>query len=108
MAVSILSNRLIDTQGMTASFVSEHFSVAGRAGFSVHAVFTGSPTGSFYLSVSINGIDWILMDGSTQAVSAAGDILWNVNDSKYLLGRLHYSFSSGSGTTNAYISMKEA
>lgn len=108
MAVSILSNRLIDSQDMGASFVSEHFSLAQRAGFSVHAIFTGSPNGSFFISVSINGIDWILLDGSTQAVSVAGDIFWNVNESKYLLGRLHYTRSSGSGTTNAYVSMKEA
>lgn len=101
------SNVLIESTSMASSFMSERVTLSQRAGFSIHAVFTGSPTGSFYIAVSINGIDWILLPDSTQAVSAAGDIFWNVNDSKYLLARLHWSYSSGSGTCDAYVSKKE-
>lgn len=101
------SNVLFEDEDMGSSFVSETITLAQRAGFSIHAIFTGSPNGSFYISVSINGIDWILLPDSTQAVTEAGDIFYNVNDSKYLHARLHWSFSSGSGTCDAYVSKKE-
>lgn len=106
--VSQLSNRLLESEDMASSFVSEHITLAQIIGFSIHAIFTGAPNGSFYISVSINGIDWILLPDSTQAVTEAGDVLYNVNDSKYLMARLHWSFTSGTGTCDAYLSKKEA
>lgn len=106
--VSQLSNRLLESESMASSFVSEHITLAQRIGFSIHAIFTGAPVGSFYISVSINGIDWILLPDSTEAITEAGDLFYNVNDSKYLMARLHWSRSSGTGSCDAFISKKEA
>jgi hypothetical protein len=104
---SILSNKLIEDGDMSASFQSEHIQLAQRGGFAIHAVFTGSPVGSVYVSVSINGTEWVLLPDSTVAVTEAGDIFYNVADSKYLLARLHYARTSGSGTMDATVSVKE-
>lgn len=105
--VSILSNRLIEDGDMSASFQSEQISLAQRGGFCIHAVFTGSPNGSLYIAVSIDGLNWAILPDSTQAVTEAGDVFYNVSESKYLLARLHWAFSSGSGTMDASQNTKE-
>lgn len=104
---SQLSNRLIEDADMASSFVSEHITLAQRGGFSIHAVFTGSPVGSLYISVSINAIDWTLLPNSTQSISAAGDVFYNVKDVTFLMARLHYTATSGTGTLDAFVSTKE-
>ena len=106
--VSQLSNRLIEDADMSSRFVSEHITLAQRIGFSIHAVFTGSPVGSMYISVSINGIDWMLLPDSTEAITAAGDVFYNVCDVKYLMARLHYTATSGTGSLDAFVNTKEA
>lgn len=104
---SLLSNKLIEDGDMSASFMSEHIQLAHRGGFAIQAVFTGAPVGSVYVSVSIDGTFWVLLPDSTVAVTEAGDITYNVADSKYLMARLHWARSSGSGTMNASVSTKE-
>ena len=107
MAVSFGSTTLISSADMSATFQSEIVSLEQKGGFSVHAVFTGSPNGSLYLSVSINNSDFIVLSDSTQAISAAGDVFWNVDIAKYKVFRLHYTFSSGTGSLDAFFSTKE-
>lgn len=102
------SNTLIEDGDMSASFQSEEVTLVNKDGFAFHAVFTGSPNGSLYISVSINGSDWILLPDSTEAITEAGDVFWNVNDSKYQMARIHYSRTSGTGTCNVSYSTREA
>jgi len=104
---SIMSNKLIEDGDMSASFQSEQVQLAQRGGFSIYAVFTGAPVGSLYISVSIDGISWALLPDSTVAVTEAGDVFYNVTDSKYLLARLHWAVTSGTGNMDASISAKE-
>lgn len=92
---------------MSASFQSEAINLHNKIGFSIHCVFTGAPVGSFYIAVSIDGDNWVLLPDSTQAISAAGDHFYNVNDAKYLWARLHYSKTSGTGNLNSTFSTKE-
>lgn len=101
------SNTLLDSADMAASFQSDHITLPMSNGFAIHAVFTGSPTGSFYIAVTIDGINWAVLPDSTQAITAAGDIFYNVTDSKYQMARVHYSFSSGTGSCDASYSIRE-
>ena len=107
MAVSFASNRLITSADMSATFQSDEINLVQKGGFSIHAIFTGSPVGSLYIAVSINNSDWIVLADSAQAISAAGDVFWNVDSAKYKLARLHYTATSGTGTLNAFFSTKE-
>lgn len=107
MAVSFGSNKLIENADMSTSFQSDNINLVQKKGFSIHAIFTGAPVGSCYLAVSIDGVNWVILNGSTQAISAAGDILWNVDASYYLMARLHYVAISGSGSMNGFFSTKE-
>lgn len=108
MTVSFGSNKLIENANMSASFQSDTINLTQKTGFSIHAIFTGSPVGTLYIAVSIDNENWILLADSEQAITEAGDVLYNVESSKYSLARLHYSFTSGSGSLDAFFSTKEA
>lgn len=102
------TNNLIEDASMLESFQSEPITLVNKDGFSIHTVFTGSPNGSFFIAVSIDGRNWTVLPDSTQEVTEAGDIFYNVTDSKYQLARLHYSRTSGSGTCDASYATREA
>ncbi len=108
MALTFGSHKLIDAADMSSSFHSDAISLVQKLGFSIHFIFTGAPVGSSYIAVSNDNVNWILLPDSTQAISAAGDVFYSVNDSKYLFARLHYSAISGSGSAEAFYSTKEA
>ena len=91
MALTFASKNLISDADMSASFQSEAINLHNKNGYSIHSVFTGSPVGSLYLAVSIDGDNWVLLPDSTQAISAAGDHFYNVTECKYSWARLHYS-----------------
>lgn len=108
MAVSFGSNILLEGADMASSWQSDTISLVQKRGFSIHAIFTGAPVGSFYIAVSIDNTNWIILSGSTQAIAAAGDVFWNVDASAYLSARLHYAATSGTGSCDAKFSTKEA
>lgn len=90
--------------------------------YSIQLVFTGSPVGSFKLQASCDagspnasqqatlatGVsNWTDIASSSQAVSAAGNITWDVQNSGYNFVRVVWTYSSGSGTiTSARINTK--
>jgi hypothetical protein len=108
MAVSFASNILLEDGDMSSSFQSDVISLVHKRGFSIHAIHTGNATGSFYIAVSIDNDNWIVLNGSTQAIATAGDVFWNVDAAGYLSARLHWVNSSGTGSTDAKFSTKEA
>ena len=75
MAVSFASNVLVTAADMAANFNSDSVFLAKKDGYAVHAIFTGSPLGSFYIAVSIDGVNFTVLTDSTNAIAAAGDIL---------------------------------
>jgi hypothetical protein len=106
MALAFASNKLIESANMTANFQSDWINLHCKKGFSIHAIFTGSPTGYCYIAVAIDNGNPIVLADSTQSISASGDIFYNVDVSQYLSARLHYVFTSGSGTLNAFYNAK--
>lgn len=81
--------------------------------YSIQLVFTGSPTGTFKLQASndpgrpsgasdtevqIGLSNWTDIADSTQAISAAGDHTWTVENAGYSWVRVVYTFASGSGS----------
>lgn len=88
---------------------------------SIHAVWTGSPVGTLKLQVSndlvkipvsgsadmaANVVNWTDYTGSSQAVSGAGDFMFNLLSNGYYWIRLVYTRSSGTGTLNVTFSGK--
>lgn len=108
MAVSFASNVLLQGADMSANWQSDTISLVHKRGFSIHVIHTGNAQGSFYIAISIDNVNWIVLNGSTQAISQAGDVFWNVDAAGYLSARLHYVSSTGTGSANANFSTKEA
>ena len=106
MTISFASHKLIEAADMSASFQSDVINLHGKDRYSIHAIFTGSPNGSIYISVSNGNDDWAVLSDSAQAISAAGDVFYNVDRAGYSYVRLHYSFTSGTGSLDAFFKAK--
>lgn len=89
--------------------------------YSIQLVFTGSPVGAFKLQGSddpgqANGgqtpqakgvTNWTDITSSSQSVSAAGNIMWDVANAGYNWVRVAYTVTSGTGTlTSARANVK--
>lgn len=85
--------------------------------FSIQIVFTGTPTGSFYLEASCDPVppqtltpgangsivftptNWSTVANSSFSVAAAGNVQWNYRDAGYTFVRASYTDSSGGVST---------
>jgi hypothetical protein len=101
------SGSLISNQSMSASIVSDVINLHRRSNYSIHMVYTGSPVGAVYVSVSIDGTNWVVLADSSTAVNGAGSTLFNIANAGYMMARAHYAFTSGTGTLNATYSLKD-
>lgn len=104
-------NKKIETSvTMNASFNSAALQLYQMYGFSIQAVWTGTPNGTFKLQCSSDPVtqintppvaptNWSDVATSSQAVSAAGDYTWNVFEVMYNWVRLVYTDASGGSST---------
>lgn len=75
---------------------------------SIQLNFTGTPTGTFQVQVSLDKANWIALSLSPTpgATGAAGNILLDLNGLSMPWIRVAYLSTSGTGTLDAYISGK--
>jgi hypothetical protein len=62
--------------------------------------------GSLKLQSSNDGATWDDVPDSTYAVSVAGSVMYNCVEQEYSYFRLVYTRSSGTGTINAFATLK--
>ncbi len=89
--------------------------------YSIQLVFTGTPNGAFSLQASddagtpdggttpqaSNVTHWTDVTGSSQSISAAGNLMYQVQNAGYNWVRVIYTASSSTGTlTSARINIK--
>lgn len=119
----------IANEAITLSSTDMSGSITGTAiylghicNYSIQLVFTGSPSGTFKLqcsndagnpngavppSLSSGVTNWTDIAGSSQVISAAGDITYQVENAGYAWVRVVYTFTSGTGTiTSARVNVK--
>jgi hypothetical protein len=90
-----------------ASIVSDPIGLDHQVMGAVQAVFTGSPVGTLtleatlfnYKSTTVTAV-WTTITGSSVAVTAAGDEMYNLTQLPYKAVRLRYTKTSGTGTLN--------
>lgn len=99
-------------QNMASSWNSDPLYVGQAFGFSIQAVWTGVPVGTFKLQISndagnneqssnpstANVTNWSDYTGSSQAISGAGNWAWDVTISAARWVRLVYTATSGTGS----------
>ena len=64
----------------------------------IQCIYTGSPVGSLKAQASNNGTDWSDVTGSTVAVSAADNTVYNFANVAYIKLRIVYTRTSGTGS----------
>src|ERR1019366_5264558 len=107
-----------------ASFKSNGVSLNQIVLYSIEAVWTGTPVGSFNLEVSNDDVpvaptptnpgsnpsalvvNWVTYTGSSTTVSGAGNFLWNCLEAGYRWVRVSYTASSSTGTVSIQFSGK--
>lgn len=101
------NKKIVSGQSMAANYTSPTIDVNQVYGLSFQAVFTGSPVGSFKLQVSSQDVpstgdvtEWSDVADSETAISAAGNVFYNVTDVFFHWVRIVYTFSSGTGSLN--------
>lgn len=109
----LLVDGVRSVKNMASSFTIRPLYLGHICNFAVQLVFTGSPVGSFKLQCSndpgrpflpgesaayADVVNWTDISGSTQAISAAGNHTWQVENAGYLWLRVVYTATSGSGS----------
>lgn len=93
---------LVSGQSLSASYTSNPQQTINMFGYSIQAVFTGSPNGAFKLQASLDGANWDDIADSSESVTEAGNIVWNVSSVQYPQVRVVYTRSSGTGSLSLY------
>lgn len=108
----IYDNENLGPIDMSISFNLQPIWLANIAQYAIQVVFTGSPAGNFKLQASNdtgqpNGVtepiqddqvvNWTDIADSAATVSAAGNVMWNVENVGYNWVRVVWTHTSGGG-----------
>lgn len=98
---------LLEGADMSLPFVTESIQLDQDFGYSIQAVWDGTPSGEFYVQVSNDQNIWIDIENSVcTVVSEPGKVMWNASaTTQYTWARLSWTPSSGPGliTVKAFI-----
>lgn len=108
--MKVYNKQIVTNAVMNATINSLPMQLYNMFGYSIQAVWTGTPTGSFKLQGSSEYVEqsntngyaptnWDDIAGSTYAVTAAGSNSWNVDGAMYNWVRLVYTDGSGGAST---------
>lgn len=104
---NIFNITLIDNVSMATSVTSSSVDLSTVQGFSIHAFWTGSPAGSFYLEASDDDIHWAIYQDSTATLPVVGNsIFWNVSATHFDKVRIVFAHTSGTGNLTVLMNAK--
>jgi len=98
------ANQIIVNGNMASDVYSTPFPLLGTIGFSIHLIWSGSPTGTFTIEASNDVLDdsqaqavqnWSVVGNTSQAISGAGKLMYNLDAQYFRWGRIHYAAGSG-------------
>lgn len=105
LPILIINKRILDSVSMGSTQTSEILDLGESAGYCVHAIWSGTPTGDLLVQGSNDAVNFVSVN--TQATGGtAGQLLFNVEKQHYRYVRVQYSFSSSTGTLDCYVSAK--
>lgn len=98
---------LISAQDASVGITSVPYLLNGLRDYSLQVVFSDtSLEGSLTLECSNNGVDFITVKDSTQAITAGAGHIWDVDGANYRWVRMTWAPSDGTGTMTAYLEIK--
>jgi hypothetical protein len=101
--------QLVSAGDMSATITSARVDIRYLDNISVQLNFTGSPTGTFDVLGSIDGINYIALTISPAlaATGSGGQLLVDLNQLSVPFIKVRYNFTSGSGSLDVWVSGKE-
>lgn len=98
------------TSTAVATLASSAFDLGDLTCYSIEVVFSGGATdlvGTLTLEASNDNTTFTTVTGSSQAITASAAHMWNVVGAGYRWVRVRWTFTSGTGNMQAYLSVKE-
>lgn len=111
MEENVYNMLIVTNASMTTDVVSPMLDMSRIESIVFYAKWTGTPTGTIKLQVSLTELDADFVDlpDSSQAIAgAAGKFMWNVADTNFDQIRLVYTATSSTGTLNVQVNAKGA
>jgi hypothetical protein len=104
----IYNERILSAVSLGADATSAVADMDHMGMASIHAIWTGTPTGTLSVQVSVNGVDWVAPPTalSVAIAGAAGQVVWTMPDLTWKAVRVIYVRTSGTGTVNAWVNAK--
>jgi hypothetical protein len=102
--------KIFDNYSMVQDGYSNPFDLELVTGYSLQAIWTGTPTGYLFIQVSNddkNPTNWDLIDLSVHPTGGtANSVIYKQHMAAFRWIRFGYAFGSGSGTLNTRLSCK--
>jgi hypothetical protein len=103
-----LPYKLVNAGDMSANITSGVTDITYRSSVGIQLNFTGTPTGTFGVEASVDGVTFepLTFSSSITAAGAAGRHLIALENVPFSKVRITYTASSGSGALDAFIMAK--
>lgn len=101
---------LLASVAATSNRTSGQFDLVDLTTYAVQVNFSdgaGDLVGSLKLQCSLDNSTWVDVSGSTQAITASADHVWDVTASGYRYFRAVWTFTSGTGNIEIKAFVKE-
>jgi hypothetical protein len=104
----IKPHHLLVDGDMSGDLTSDPVDVTYSDNVGMQLIFSGSPTGVFYVQGTIDGSNWsnLSFDTTPTAAGSADTHLLNMTQIPYRKVRLFYDRTSGTGTLNVHVMAK--
>lgn len=96
-----IGKRLIENQNMASTLISDVLDLNNVLHYTVHATWTGAPTGDLFLEISGElgaPVNWEAI--AALPIAGSGQQLWFDRNAPYRWVRLRYEPTAGTGTLN--------
>lgn len=100
--------KFVTAQSMGASFNSNPLPLDQISSTNIHCIYTGTPSGTLVLQASNDDVpktqiaNWTDISGSSVAIAAAGDTMYNNPYSIYKWIRVKYTRTASTGSMDCY------
>jgi hypothetical protein len=100
--------RLVNAESMGADVTSSSFDITYTDNIGIQLIFTGTPTGNFYVQGTIDESNWsnLSFDATPTAAGAGDTHLLNISLAPYKKLRVFYDRTSGTGSLTVYVMAK--
>lgn len=100
---------IVTAGDMSGNITSPQTNIQFLDNVGIQFIFTGTPTGNFFVDLSIDGVTWtpIAFSGQPAASGSGDNIYLDINQTSSPLIRTRYVAASGSGSLDVWITSKQ-